>query len=55
MHPRKWIKGSNGLWSSFDSVIQGQVERAAIRAAKEAAKAERKRLREEKRAAKAIK
>lgn len=32
---RKWVKGSNGKWSSYDPVIQRQIERKAAKEAKE--------------------
>jgi hypothetical protein len=44
---RKWVKGANGLWSSYDPVIQAQQERKAKKAAKEAARAEAKKAKAE--------
>ena len=34
----RWVKGANGLWRSYDPVAQRKRERAANKAAKEAAK-----------------
>lgn len=36
MSDRKWVKGANGLWTSYDRVIQRQIERAKAKAEKEA-------------------
>lgn len=35
---RKWVKGANGLWTSYDPVIQRQVARAKAKAEREAMK-----------------
>ena len=38
MSDRKWVKGKNGLWSSYDRVIQKQMDRAKAKAEKAAMK-----------------
>lgn len=41
MTKRKWVKGRNGLWSSYDPVIRRQVERRKAKEAREAEQAKR--------------